>query len=264
MFSIMAVLRRAIVAIVFCFGMFGAVITPSDPQGWLPANVVGGGSVAITGTEPQSGNGSLEFNGTSGSSKADYTLAVTPFRLADLSNFSIDLYRDGSSTVAGHLAPAVRLLVSNGQTTNSTSYLISEPVYNGGGTIATNTWTTFNLLDDNYWQRAFKTTPPNQTIEIYNRTLTDWLATGTVTDGGGHTSNIVGPDAMVLAIEIGIGSGWSGTTKMFADNLTVGVNGQDTTYNFEVSNGVPEPMTFVLMGAGLAGIAALRRRRRSS
>lgn len=235
---------------------FGDVITPSSLGGWAPVNVTGGGSVAISGTQPQSGSGSLEFNGTGSSSKADFQLTLTPFLLSNLSNFSIDIYRDSSSTVANHLAPAVRLLVDNGQATDRYSYLVWEPVYNGVSTVPTNTWTTYNLMDDNVWQRAFKTTPPNRTIEIYDRDLSEWLATGTVTDGGGNVSNEVGPNAMVLAVQIGYGSGWTGEGKMFADNLTVG----NTTYNFESDSNVPEPMSFVLMGAGLIGIAVLRRR----
>lgn len=181
-------------------------VTPANMQGWSSANVQGGGTVAITGTKPLNGNGSLEFNTSSSSSKADFVHAnAGADLLSTLTQLSISLYRDAGSTANANLAPAIRLFVDNGQATDRYSYLIWEAAYNGYNTFPTNSWQNINLLNGNFWQRAFKTVPPNVTIDIYNRTLANWLAGGVVIDGDGDVSNIVGPNARVLGYEIGVG-----------------------------------------------------------
>jgi hypothetical protein len=216
-------------------GTTTVLTTPCDTQEWFPTNIQGAGTVAITGTYPHA-TGSLEFNSTGGSDKADYArFNVNADLLSTLSAIAVDLYRNSTSTTAAHFAPAVRIQVYNGQATDHTSYLIWEPVYNGVPTFPTNSWGTYDLFKGNFWQRAFKTTPPNKTIDIYNRTLADWLQPGTVTDGDGDVSNVVGPNARVIRYEIGVGSGWSDTFAGAADNFRIGFSGADSVFDFETT-----------------------------
>ncbi|MBS0188852.1 MAG: hypothetical protein JSS51_12355 [Planctomycetes bacterium] len=257
---------RSLALVVFA-GSIGAltaqastvVVTPGNLQGWSAANLRGDGSAAITTTYPNNGDGSLQFSGSTStpSYKADYVRANTGANLlSTLTSLSVQLYRNSSSTAPAHLAPAVRLFVDNGQATDRYSYLIWEPVYNGVGTVPTDQWNTFDLLQGNFWQRAFKTVGGGQTVEIYNRTLADWLNPGTVTDGGGVVSNQVGPNARVLGYEIGIGSGWNGSFDGAADMFTIGFDGDDTVFNFEP---VPAPGATGLLALG--GLLAVRRKR---
>lgn len=222
---------------VHCAGTLTTVqVTTCDTMGWHRDNMRDLGMVDITASYPRAGTGSLEFGTANASSKADW---VRPNGNADLlttlSALQVELYRNATSTSAAHFAPVVRLFVDNGNATDRYSYLIWEPVYNGYPAFPTNTWTSLDLFKGNFWQRAFKTTPPNVTIEIYNRTLADWLVPGTVTDGGGNVSNVVGPNARVLSYEIGVGSGWAGTFHGAADNFRIGFNGADSLFNFDPS-----------------------------
>ena len=62
--------------------------------------------------------------------------------------------------------------------------------------------------------------------------------------------------------------GFAGDTEVFngyVDNFTIGINGQDTTYDFDPAavTTVPEPVTVSLFGAGLGVTALLRRRRKA-
>lgn len=232
------------------------VVTPWDLQGWSAQNIQGTGSASITNAYANNGVGSLQFSG-SGAYKADYVRANGGANLlSTLTSLSVQLYRSSSSTTAAHFAPAVRLFVDNGQATDRYSYLIWEPVYNGVSNYATDQWNTENLLGGKFWQRAFKTSGGGQTIEIYNRTISDWLNLGTVTDYLGKTSNVVGANARVLSYEIGIGSGWGGSFDGAADMFSIGFDGNETTFNFE-----PVPAPGALAFLGLSGVIATRRRR---
>lgn len=246
------------------------LVTPSNLQGWTAANIQGGATVGITGNQPRSGNGSLEFVSPNGSGKADYSLtngSVGGFGLlSDLTALSFDWRRDSSSTNPANQAPALRLGVYD-PVSGKSSYLIWEKVYQTANTVNTDTWNAEDLLGGYFWERAFG---PSRTIENYTQTLADWVACTqancTITDNGSnhYTPNPVGPSAWIYEINVGVGSGWNGAFDGEVDNVSFGFGSNAaTTYNFELDSpaAVPEPSSIILLGS-LVTLASINLRKR--
>ncbi|MDB5842359.1 MAG: motif putative anchor domain protein [Herminiimonas sp.] len=219
-------------------------------------------TAAVTETKPRSGNGSVEMSLTDSSGKADFAYNwgfVNGRTLGNLTALSYDWYRDGASTAAAHLQPAYRLVYDtdgNAATTTDQGYLIWEQVYNG--TTLSNQWVSSNILDGNFWQRQFS---PGFTVENFGTTLAEWT-------NGPRPGNAdqLSANTAILGIEFGIGSGWNGTFTGFVDNVAFGFQDEDLTrFNFEVRAGadVPEPASVALVGLGLLGLAAARKRKQS-
>jgi hypothetical protein len=218
-------------------------------------------SAAITATNPRNGNGSVQMSLTDGSGKADYVYSwgfVGGRTLGNLDALRFDWYRAGTSTANGNLAPALRLSYDadgNAATTADRGYLIWEQVYNGA--TLSDQWVSSDTLGGNFWQRQFT---PGLTIENYDTTLAEWAAGA---QPGG--ADVLSANSAILGIEFGIGSGWNGTFTGYVDNVTYGFAGQgSTTFNFETAaapSAVPEPASLALIGLGMLGLGALRRRK---
>lgn len=199
---------------------------------WADGDQRGEGSSAITiaKQDKQGGSASLEQKTTTSGDKTTFRHIQNYGALSDLSTLSFDWYRDSAgSTAAAHLTPAFGLYVSDSDSQNI--WLLKwEGVYNGyptdGTGAPTDQWVTTNLKDGNYWRipqvlagqkvgyvAGCSNGDPNGCF-VYNRKLTDdWL----------NGYNLVG-------VEVGLGSGWSGTYHSFVDYITV----NDTAYNFAV------------------------------
>jgi hypothetical protein len=220
-------------------------------------------TAGITTTNPRSGNGSVEMSLTNSSGKADYayTWGFDSSRtLGTLSSLNYDWFRSGASTAGGFM-PALRLTYDAdglATTTADRGYLIFEQIYNpNAAAVVADQWVTSNLMTANLWQRQFS---PGLTVEAYNVSLSDW-ATGRNQPANADQLNA---DSAVTGIEFGIGSGWGGTFTGFVDNVSFGFNQQVTTFNFEtaaVAADVPEPASIALIGLGLFGLVASRRRK---
>jgi len=239
---------------------------------WVYNNTRGGGSVGIRNNYPRSGNGSVYFNSPSGTGKADIEYFANPESaggnfgpnpydpssilgpLADLSHLSYEWYRDGSSSVANHLHPVLRLGILRVNQDNSINlgYLVFERIYNGFGAAPTNSWQSDDIIGSSYkmWATAsLGFGDPNVNINNVLKTIPEWVA----------AASDANATLYVISVNAGIGSGWSGTFTGAVDNITFGFNNAFTTYNFEV---VPEPASMVALGSGLIGLLGLRRRKR--
>ena len=220
-------------------------ITPANLQGWGPANVRNSGTVAITAAYPRTSSGSLRFVQTGGADKADFEIVNSNpggFGLVkDITSVGYEFYR-ASGTVPAFLAPVLRLGVYD-PVSGTTSLLIWEPVYNGyPSSVPVGSWVAIDASAGNWWMRAFGA--PSCTYESYGITLAEWVAG--LNDGlpigplYGRTPNPVGPQAWVASINVGIGSGWSGSFDGAVDNVQLGFNSAPpTVYNFEEEAATP-------------------------
>ncbi|MCX7800459.1 MAG: hypothetical protein N2109_08975 [Fimbriimonadales bacterium] len=223
-------------------------------SGWYYMNVRHSGGVGINGLLPYLGTGSVLLSGVSGLSKADIEYwklnnlnVPQPLGLLSaLDAISYSWHRVGSSTIASHLHPSLRLFVGwlDGTTWKS-GYLVYEEIYNDPSfTAPTDTWVDVDAIGKKFWS----TGSLPDAFSSYDRTLSQW-------------SSLM-PGAVVLGFSMGAGSGWNGVFTGAVDNFKYSfAGGSSGEFNFEVQSvPVPEPFTMALGAAGLA--AALRRRSR--
>jgi hypothetical protein len=255
------------------------IFTPGAALGLNPGfyynNVRNAATVGIRTDLPRNGNGSAHFQsgpGTNGKADVEYLNFSTPGvptsglaamgLLSQLSALSYEWYRVSASTASGHYHPSLRIYYDadgDFNTTNDRGYLIFERAYNPNTSpVPTDQW----VLDDVYnWNGPGQSAnlwmtnagnPSGSVLEIYNRTLQDWLSTP---NPNPNYPSLNSGYAVVYGFSFGVGSGWDGTFLGGVDTVTIGFNGVDTTYNFEV----PTPASTALLGLG--ALAALRRRR---
>ncbi len=222
-------------------------VTPTSPNGWAPANVRTNATVAITGAQPRSGLGSLEFTTNtivSGQDKADFEKIwgiVAGRTLGNLSALSYEFYRSSASTTDAHFAPVLRLYYYN-SVSGENGLLIWEPIYNGYVSIPTDTWISEDVFADNFWMRAFG---PSRTIDDYNVSLAEWMANADEEgspiddDADADVPHVLSSSIYITGINVGVGSGWGETFLGYVDNVEIEFGADVETANFEL----PPPCT---------------------
>ncbi|MEO5494806.1 MAG: PEPxxWA-CTERM sorting domain-containing protein [Sphingomonas sp.] len=227
---------------------------------WYQANVGAGSTIGITTDYARSGNGSAYFNSTQGDTgKGDLIYnfgsggALTPVALSSLTSVSFDFYRSSTSVTDPNFAPVFRLdMQKDGVFAGS---LVFENVYQQQTPSPVDTWTTLtaNLTNGIFWATNGSLGPTFASANGGQKTLAQWIA-----DNGNANLSVTG-------LEIGIGSGWSGSFFGAVDNVQANFGtARSVNSNFEVeANGaVPEPATWamMMMGFGLMGYSMRRRR----
>ncbi len=97
----------------------------------------------------------------------------------------------------------------------------------------TDVWVDEDLLGGRFWMRAFG---PSRTIDVYDLTLPDWIASGAVGDGA-DTGWDIDADTRVIGVNVGFGSGWGGGEfHGFVDEITLGFSGVETIWDFDFVN----------------------------
>ncbi len=239
-------------------------------SGWYYNNVRNSATVGISGMLPYASNGSVYFHSPSSAGKADIEYLPGAVNLggnyasggilglfSDLQGFSFHWYRDSSTTVAPHLHPVLRVLLDadgNLSTVGDRGGLVFELAYNGGGpAVPAGTWVASSVGPGTYlWNFGLGlgfAANINATPYAYDASLAEWQA--------------YFPDAVILGVSAGVGSGWSGVFSGAVDAISWTIAGQTQSFHFETAPApeIPEPSTCLLAGAGLTALGLRLRRR---
>lgn len=216
------------------------VVTPSAADGWTYVQQGTCGS-ADTGSQgfvtgpgsPPAGAGSFEMTvGSDGDSFQGFgTTSFGETKLADLTTLSYSTYVSQPSTGGGdQQAPYMNIRLDLDGNGSPDDRFFFEPTYSSGGyggdpvapqpPIADNVWQTWDALHGGWWSAndGFGG-PPLHTLQ---QILLD----------NPNATIVNGPNAGIK-INVGCGGGaWQGFIGNF-DNVTVGINSADTTYDFE-------------------------------
>ena len=221
---------------------------------WYQANVGAGSMVGITTDYARSGNGSAYFaQSQANTGKGDLVYNFgTATALSSLSTVSFDFIRGASSTTDPNLSPVLRLgMLKNGVFAGT---LVFENVYQLQHPSPVGVWTTLtaNLNNGIFWATNASLGPTFADANGGQKTLADWIA-------GNNGSAL-----SVYGLEIGFGSGWTGTFNGAVDNVNAQFGNTDYNSNFEVisaNSAVPEPATWAMMMVGFGAMGASLRRR---
>jgi len=237
---------------------------------WQRVDIRATASVGITGDYPRNGNGSVLM--TSGDSSGKTTWQYFPTGgLGPLSSFTsatYDWYRTAASTTAAHFHPVFRIRVDNDgnlATTNDQSWLVFEHGAVGPYTAPTNTWVT-DTIDGSTRMWVWQAGAANSQNPV--TTMAQFAAGTYVPEAGGFA---IPATATIVGIQVGTGSGWTGTFRGAVDNIGMASGRPLGPDNFELPPpppptvaAVPTTDLWALLGLSglLAGLAAWRRRRR--
>jgi hypothetical protein len=207
-------------------------VTPAHMDGWAVDNDTCGapttGSVTFVsgpGTPP-AGSGSVRF--TVGANGDSYpTIRQSEYsgvKLSDLTKF--DYWTYVSQFGSGGQAAYIDLYVDNDNDGIRDDILAFEPVYQTSqGAVVLNTWQHWDAQNGLWWSDSMGGPPPLFTLSSY-----------VATHPNAKILN-VGGGGVILAAGCG-GAAWTNFVGN-ADKLTIGVNGSNTTYDFEPTVGPP-------------------------
>lgn len=209
-------------------------VTPASMAGWI-TQASGTAQVSFeTGPgTPPAGTGSVQLSvGADGNSAAQVrTNTYAGTALADLTALSYSTYvqQDGSGGQAPYLILNIDL---DGNVATIEDQLFFEPVYQTGaysgdpvpnqGAVTTGTWQTWDALAGGWWSLDAGTFgPPLVTLSTYI--------------AANPTATIASSSSGGVRIVAGFGAGAWDNFVGNADNFTIAVDGDSTSYDFETA-----------------------------
>jgi PEP-CTERM motif len=248
------------------------VVDPTNPDGWTLATVNGGfladpsaGTAAfVTGPgTPPLGIGSAHLATTAGGGDGGAMIGTAALDGLPLSAITSLSYSTYMTTNNAQQFPYIAISFASTGVGPADDNIIFEPPYQTAATgnpslpdqgpTALNTWQTWDAEDGGWWDGNGVAGTPGSGVMS--------LATAVADYPNAVIADFPAPFDSFLGVEFQVGLGSAGETfDGNVDNVTLGVNGVDTTYDFEPA-AVPEPASFSLLGIG--ALALLRRRRRA-
>ncbi len=230
-------LSSAIIATISIFSIFSASVSAAPLRDSVDQNdgdwdfydedsgTSNGVYVLGPGTPP-AGTGSAELSvvdGTGGHILYTTLYKNTPF--SDISYLEYSTYRS-SADVNNILAISLQLNVDYDLTDGDTSYqgrLVYEP-YQSGASVPINTWQTWYPLTGSWWA----TRAPGNTLCPQSSPCSWATIRANYPNAGIRESNLAGYGLLLFKA----GHNWDSGFRGNVDNLIVGINGSNTTYDF--------------------------------
>ncbi|TML84886.1 MAG: hypothetical protein E6G08_15590 [Actinobacteria bacterium] len=225
-FAVLAVVAAVFAVAAATAGAATVTVSPANMDGWATVHDTCGapstGSVDFVNgpATPPAGVGSVKFTlGTNGDSYETLrTATYDGAKLSDLTAF--DYWTYVSHSGSGGQAAYIDLYIDNNHDGVKDDTLTFEPVYQTSqGTVALNVWQHWDALSGLWWAESTGGPPPLFTLSSYIASHPD----ARILNGGGRN--------VILATGCG-GAAWTGFIGN-ADKLTIGVKGDNTTYDFE-------------------------------
>ena len=245
---ITAVSTLALVAGVFAFNTVGAadstvVVSPGDMQGWgfVQETATGSGEMVEGPSIPFEGTGSANFIvDSAGGEYLGKAHAGTP--LTSITNLEYSTYRASGGDA---LAVALQLNVDSDLTDANNAWqgrLVYEPYHTQD--VETNMWQTWDPLDDTQGTATGNWFFSNATLAaesgcsmaypcIWAEVLAEYPNAG--------IHNTLG------AIGLKAGGSWAGGFNGNVDGLTIGISGDNITYDFELEAPAEETVTVTIV-----------------
>ncbi|MFC3096152.1 hypothetical protein DRW07_05415 [Alteromonas sediminis] len=222
-------------------------VTPDDMNGWVPFAEGGpGGSVHFVsgpGTPPL-GTGSAQFTLDTNTSGMVLGFGLSDVRLDALTALNYSTYNTvGNNTISA----ALQFNIDYDLTDNALNWqgrLVYEPYYDNQ--VQDGMWQTWDALAGRWWMTGNPIANDTASAQICGIgapcSIADIL--NAFPNAGLHSS--------FGAVLFKAGSGWAAGSQVAVDAFTLGIDGQNTTFDFEASEvSAPAAVGLLLLGMGL-------------
>ena len=238
-----------------------------DVNGIIGANSTASGSMVTGPAAPPLGTGSANLstgNGIIGGDGAS-ELRNTGYVGVALSTITALGYSTYTTQNNGQQFPYLGLTISTTGSGSTDDILFFEPPYQQTSTgnpslpnqsaTALNTWQTWNALTGGWWDNL-GTYNPGTGVNSLAAFLTLF-----------PNATIVNADSGLGGVRFDVGFASAGDQfNGYVDNFTIGVNGANTTFNFDPAAATPLPAALPLFATGLGamGLLGWRRKRKAT